>query len=322
MISALWSAARDACTLRDDGWQTADSMPYFYGVSGPSRELDVRWCPASGDRGEEGYAMQHPERRLLVCVDMERYSRRGNVQQYEAQQDFHRLLREAADEVGMSRVGWTTQQAGDGELAILPREVPEARVIGRFLPELNRRLRSYNASRLPQARIRLRVAVHQGMVHLDGANGFPGQAVVTVSRLCDAAPVRRALAACPDAGIALVVSSDIYRDVVTEYPEEILPERFQRIEVVHADKGFRELAWLCVLGEETTPWRDGVSPGSADRPTEPTGRGNTGQGGDPSAGGGIRTGDIRVDGQNAVGPGAIAIGSIGRDANIRPESNQ
>ncbi|TCB95405.1 hypothetical protein E0H26_20700 [Micromonospora zingiberis] len=278
--------------------------------------------PGLGGRGEEGDDMQHPERRLLVCVDMERYSRRGNIQQYEAQQDFHRLLREAADEVGMDRVGWTTQQAGDGELAVLPRELPEARVIGRFLPELNRRLRQYNASRLSVARIRLRVAVHQGMVHLDGANGFPGQAVVLVSRLCDAAPVRRALAAFPDAGVALVVSADIYRDVVTEYPEEIRPERFRRIEVVHADKGFREPAWLCVLDEDVTLWRDESSPGAEatppDAPPEPLAPGGTRRATEPPAGGGIRTGDIRVDGQNAVGPGAIAIGSIGRDAILRP----
>ncbi|WP_433532614.1 hypothetical protein ACQPYA_11620 [Micromonospora sp. CA-263727] len=289
--------------------------------------------------------MQHPERRLLVCVDMERYSRRDNVQQYEAQQDFHRLLREAAGEVGLDRVGWTTQQAGDGELAILPRELPEARVIGRFLPELNRRLRRYNASRLPVARIRLRVAVHQGMVHLDGANGFPGQAVVMVSRLCDAAPVRRALAAFPDAGVALVVSADIYRDVVTEYPEEIRPDRFRRIEVVHAEKGFREPAWLTVLDEDITSWRDDASPPPAaptpeppeppdppDAPDAPVASdppvtpdlpvGPGRRGGAPPVAGGIRTGDIRVEGQNAIGSGAMAIGSIGRDAVLRPETGR
>ncbi|MGC5054250.1 hypothetical protein ACLQ2S_22675 [Micromonospora sp. DT48] len=254
--------------------------------------------------------MRHPERRLLVCVDMERYSRRTNHQQYEAQHDFHRLLREAADAVGMDRVGWTTQQSGDGELAILPRDVSEARVIGRFVPELDRLLRRYNVSRLPAARIRLRVAVHQGMVHLDGANGFPGQAVVAVSRLCDAQPVRRALAAFPDAGVALVVSADIYRDVVTEYPEELRPDRFRRVDVVHPAKEFREPAWLCVVDEDLTSWVDlPTTPG--EEPTRPCPAS-----GEPPEGpaGGIRTGDIVVEGQNAVGPGAMAIGSIGRDA--------
>ncbi|MGW0507312.1 hypothetical protein [Micromonospora sp. NPDC003241] len=276
--------------------------------------------------------MRHPERRMLICVDMERYSGRGNVQQYEAQQDFHRLLREAAAEVGLHREGWTTQQSGDGELAILPRELPEAYLIGRFVPELNRRLRRYNVSRLPSARIRLRIAVHQGMVHLDGANGFPGQAVVLVSRLCDAAPVRRALAAFPDAGIALVVSSDIYRDVVTEYPEQIRPDRFQRIDVRIPDKRFEAQAWLCVVDEDIASWTGGESPEPSgevgeNRSGEETGRGAGRDGApayrtpDPSAGG-IRTGDIRVDGQNAVGHGAMAIGSVGRDVHLRPGADR
>ncbi|QKW13312.1 hypothetical protein [Verrucosispora sp. NA02020] len=271
--------------------------------------------------------MRHPERRMLICVDMERYSGRGNVQQYEAQQDFHRVLRETAEEVGLRREDWRTQQSGDGELAILPRELPEAHLIGRFVPELNRRLRRYNASRLPAARIRLRIAVHQGMVHLDGANGFPGQAVVLVSRLCDAAPVRRALAAFPDAGIALVVSSDIYRDVVTEYPEQIRPDRFKRIDVRIPDKQFQAQGWLCVVDEDVASWVGDESPEVSGGVSEPRLEEER-RGGYPAyrapdpVAGGIRTGDIRVDGQNAVGHGAMAIGSVGRDVHLRPGTDR
>ncbi|MFJ8580847.1 hypothetical protein [Micromonospora sp. NPDC093277] len=265
--------------------------------------------------------MHHPERRLLVCVDMERYSRRSNLQQYEAQKEFHSLLRGAASAVGLDRMTWSTQQAGDGELAILPRDVPESQVIGRFVPELNRRLRAYNASRVEAARIRLRIAVHQGLVHLDGANGFPGAAVVLVCRLCDARPVKRALAAFPEAGVALVVSTEIFRDVVREYPEEMRPERFQRIRASHADKDFEEYAWVCVVDEDVsaTPLHDGDQTGRASGAERilPTLTGRTGADSPHSAdsgGGGIRTGDIRVRGQNAIGTNATAIGSVGRDA--------
>lgn len=263
--------------------------------------------------------MRDPERRLLISVDMERYSRRSNLQQYEAQEHFRKLLHEAASDVGLDRVTWTTQQAGDGELAILPRDVAESRVIGRFVPELNRRLRGYNSSRVPAARIRLRVAVHQGMVHLDGANGFPGNAVVFVCRLCEAEPVKRALAAFPDAGVALIVSTDIFRDVVTEYPEEMRPERFRRIEVVHPEKQFQEYAWLCVVDEDMAavpvaadapPAAPADVPSDAARDPRPSGPAASRT---PLGEGGIRTGDIRVDGQNAIGPGATAIGSVGRD---------
>ncbi|MEU5672091.1 hypothetical protein ABZ749_17340 [Micromonospora sp. NPDC047753] len=265
--------------------------------------------------------MQHPERRLLISVDMERYSRRSNLQQYEAQRYFRELLHEAADTVGLDRVAWTTQQAGDGELAIVPREVSESRVIGKFVPELNRRLRSHNSSRLPVARIRLRVAVHQGLVHLDGANGFPGNAVVFVCRLCEADPVKKALAAFPEAGVALVVSTEIFRDVVSEYPEEMRPERFLRIEVAHPDKEFREHAWLCVVDEDLSGVSvPGVVPpdgeGSAQAVEESADNGEAEAANRAADHGGIRTGDIRVKGQNAIGHGATAIGSLGRDTNF------
>lgn len=267
-----------------------------------------------------GTAMEHPERRLLISVDMESYSRRGNILQYEAQQAFHELLHAAAGAVGLDRVAWSTQRAGDGELAILPRDVPESRVIGRFVPELNRRLRAYNSSRLPAARVRLRIAVHQGLVHLDGANGFPGNAVVFVSRLCDADPVRRALAAFRDAGVALVVSTDIYRDVVLEYPEEMRPERFRQVRISKPDKGFDEYAWLCVVDEDLSmvPALTGDGPddpeGGAGSPAAPSPGPVRPDSGHAPPTGGFSVGDVRVHGQNAIGPGATAIGSVGRDA--------
>ncbi|MEV0004830.1 hypothetical protein AB0H28_21460 [Micromonospora sp. NPDC050980] len=265
-------------------------------------------------------SMHHPERRLLISVDMERYSRRSNLQQYEAQQEFRRLLHDAAVAVGLDRSAWRTQQAGDGELAILPREAPEARVIGRFVPELSRRLRVYNSTRVPAARIRLRMAVHQGIVHLDGANGFPGTAVVRVCRLCDAEAVKHALAAFPGAGVALVVSSDIYQDVVCEYPEELRPERFRRVRVSHPAKDFEEHAWLHVIDEDMSsmPPKGGehtAPAGAAERapsgaPAPPPGPAGSGDAG-------IHIGSLQVDGQNAIGANATAIGSVGRDTTIR-----
>jgi hypothetical protein len=274
--------------------------------------------------------MEQPERRLLIAVDMERYSRRTNLQQYEAQRAFQLVLHEAATAVGLDRISWRTQQAGDGELAILPTDAREPRVIGRLVPELDRLLRRYNADRLPEARVRLRVALHQGMVHLDGANGFPGSAAVEVCRLCDADQLKHALAAFPNAGVALIVSDGIYRDVVVEYPEELRPERFRRVEVRHPGKDFRQPAWICVIDEDlsTLPeWTDLTEPAPGTRPGRDPRRSSPGARGRSvprdrsgwASGAGIRTGDVRVHGPNAIGHGALAIGSVGDNARIRGE---
>nr|MDT0663210.1 hypothetical protein [Micromonospora sp. DSM 115978] len=253
--------------------------------------------------------MEHPERRLLISVDMERYSGRNNPQQYEAQRAFRQLLQDAATAVGLDRMSWKTQQAGDGELAILPAGTREPRVIGRFVPELNRVTRSYNSTRLPVARIRLRVALHQGLVHLDGANGFPGTAVIEVCRLCDAVPLKRALAAFPDAGVALIVSAGIYREVVSNYPEELRPERFRQVEVAHPAKGFREPAWLCVLDEDVSTLP--AEPATGQGPSAATDDRRGPVPAPPPAAGGISVGSIQVTGQNAIGHGSMAIGSTG-----------
>src|SRR5690242_18680332 len=115
----------------------------------------------------------HPRRCVLVAVDMERYSPRDNPRQFQAQQLFRDVMAEAVASVGLQRDNWTTQQSGDGELAILPADTSELTVVADFVPALDRSLRAHNRSLLPEAKVRLRVAIHQGLVHLTGANGYP-----------------------------------------------------------------------------------------------------------------------------------------------------
>lgn len=189
-----------------------------------------------------------PERRVLVCADMESYSRRDNVLQHRAQVALTRILNEATGELGLSRVSWKIQQGGDGELAILPTGTSERLIVTGLAPIVDRLLRQHNRGLSPEARVRLRIAVHQGLVHLDGANGFPSEAVVHVCRLADAPAVKAALRRFPGADVALIVSDPIYREVVQHY-RELRPEHFARVSAVLPDKDFRASAWIYVPGE-------------------------------------------------------------------------
>jgi hypothetical protein len=197
-----------------------------------------------------------PDRRLLVAVDMEQYSGKTNEQQYESQQTFQRVMREATQAVGLDRVHWMTQRGGDGELAILPGGTPEPIVVGGLVRAMDRSLREHNRYLVPAARVRLRVAVHEGLVHLDGENGYPGEAVVAVSRLVDAKPLKRALTKLPDAGVGLIVSERIFRDVVSQYLDEVRPERFSRVWVSFPGKGFESEAWIYVPDEDVNQLGD------------------------------------------------------------------
>lgn len=189
-----------------------------------------------------------PHRRVLVAVDMESYSSRNNVLQYRAQGAFRQILADATADVGLDRVAWKTQQGGDGELAILPPGVSERTVAAKLAPVADRLLRQHNQGLAPEAKIRLRLAVHQGLVHLDGANGFPGDAVVHVCRLVDSPQAKDALRRFPSANVALVVSDSLFREVIEHYGD-LRPDQFAEVRAEIPDKRFSAPAWIYVPGE-------------------------------------------------------------------------
>ena len=251
----------------------------------------------------------HPRRCVLVAVDMERYSPRDNLRQYRAQQVFREVMAEAVASIGLERESWTTQQSGDGELAILPAETSELTVVADFVPALDRILREHNDSLLPAAKIRLRVAIHQGLVHLTGANGYPGEAVVEVCRLLDAEPLRQALGAFPRASVALIVSRSIFQDVVRHRYRGLRPERFAQVQV--AVKQLIADAWIYVPDEDasTIAWERPAPPPSETpakvKPDETPAKGKP----DPAPATYHISGNT-THGPAVFGPGGTSIGTV------------
>ncbi|MEV0270443.1 hypothetical protein AB0H43_16805 [Hamadaea sp. NPDC050747] len=250
------------------------------------------------------------DRRLLIAADMESYSSRDNVLQYRAQRGFHDVMNAAARRLGLDRLQWVTQQNGDGELAILPEGTDETRIVTTLPPVVDRLLRDYNRGLAAEARVRLRIALHEGLVHLDGANGFPGEAIVTVCRLVDSSAAKRALKVFPNANVALIVSDRIYRDVVRHY-HDLRPERFQRVTAQVTGKNFGEPAWIYVPDEDATKVslddsQPIAAPREHDAGTRPTGQRDTQ----------ATYGRITTHGPAAFGNGNIVAGHIGQ---VSPE---
>jgi class 3 adenylate cyclase len=205
--------------------------------------------PRRLERGTPVPDISDPRRRLVISADMANYSRRNNMLQYHAQRDFRQIMDAAAAELAVDRPSWRQQQGGDGELAILPPDASERTLVAKLTPVLDTLLRQYNVGRTAESRIRLRVAVHQGLVHLDGANGFPGEAVNTVSRLVDAPVLKDALRRrFPRANVGLIVSDQLYSDVVCHY-HDLRPDLFQKVVAELPDKDFCQPAWLYVPHE-------------------------------------------------------------------------
>ncbi|MFE6036494.1 hypothetical protein [Streptomyces sp. NPDC056452] len=186
------------------------------------------------------------ERRLLLTVDAEGYGRADVVTQREFQEAITRLLGEAADAARLDREGWTTQQGGDSVFAVLPAEASEPVLVDVFMRSLDAGLRVFNRNRNPQARLRLRAAVHFGPAS-PGANGFVDTAPVEIARIRDSAALRTALKEAPEACLAVGVSATVFRDVVRgEAHTTLRKDEFRQVRV--KEKEFRGKAWIWVPG--------------------------------------------------------------------------
>jgi hypothetical protein len=174
-----------------------------------------------------------PEHRVLVTADIEDYSSRNDAEQRVLQSALGDSLDSAADRAELNRQAWLRQVGGDGVFAVLPRDTDVAALMDVFIRELDTALGVHNRRRADDhwSRIRLRLAVHVGPIHMDGAIGWPGQHAVLPARLRDSAPVRAALAALPDADLAVIVSTEVYRDYITQGPGEPRPSDFRSVHV-------------------------------------------------------------------------------------------
>ncbi|MFG1639596.1 hypothetical protein ACGFMK_04870 [Amycolatopsis sp. NPDC049252] len=178
-------------------------------------------------------------------MDVQGYGSRDDQQHAAIQSGLLSVADTAAARCGLDRSVWHRQGAGDGELAILPGAVPEPAVTDDYVRELVAGLADHNHDLAPEARMRIRIAIHHG-VAMPGANGWTGQGVVGVSRLVDSAPLRAALNAFPEADLAVVVSRQIYTDVVAQRHTSLKPAEFR--EVVVQQKEYTDVAWVRVPG--------------------------------------------------------------------------
>jgi len=155
------------------------------------------------------------------------------------------LLATAARAAGLARESWVRQGSGDGELAIIPPGESEPAVVDGFVGELAGLLYRRNRDRAPADRLLLRLAVDHGLAG-PTSNGFSGRPVLAVSRLVNAAVVKQALVAAADASLAVIVSQQVYTDLIISGHTSLEPSLFRRVRV--REKELDEHAWLRVPG--------------------------------------------------------------------------
>ncbi|MFI7675008.1 hypothetical protein [Actinophytocola sp. NPDC049390] len=190
--------------------------------------------------------------RLCIAIDVEKYSRFGNPDAEHAQERFVHALRYARNRAGLSAADVSIDRSGDGQFLVLPPGLDESSAIPAFVTGLSVAMRRTNERSSRHFRLRLRVAMHRGLLK-PGINGWVGHAAIAVHRLLDSTSLRTALRRTPTATFALAVSDSLYRDVVAHGYPGLASASFHRTVVNIRHKAFREPAWIYLDEEPATP---------------------------------------------------------------------
>jgi hypothetical protein len=185
-------------------------------------------------------------RQLIVAYDVEHYSGRGSRREYATQQRLSDILEFAFEESGVPAGQAKVQEQGDGGLALLPTggTVDEPRLTVGLINALIRGLAELNEDLVQSAQVRLRVGLHEGVVHR-ADHGYVGPAVIEACRLRDSDPVRTALADS-DAPLVVVAADSLYQDVLSQSYHGLPGSAFTPVEV--RVKSYSGQAWIYVPG--------------------------------------------------------------------------
>ncbi len=240
------------------------------------------------------------QRSLLVCCDLKSYGAADDQLQRELQELLVRTLDRAGEAAGLDRTAWRRQAKGDEEWAVLPAATPEGDVVDRYVRALDAELARTNRYRVPVAKLRMRMAIHFGTT-VEGANGYPGQDAVLVSRLLNSEPPHAALEQSPDSDLVVVLSDTLFTSLVAAGHTTLRPGDFRRVDVRVKDFHGHGWMWLpsgdvhsLVLGADAP----GARPGAAADPVSPV------------------VGSPASVNQHATATGGSTVIQAGRDAHV------
>ncbi|MFG2007397.1 hypothetical protein ACGFNU_50430 [Spirillospora sp. NPDC048911] len=179
----------------------------------------------------------------LIGVDIPRFGdplRTDDVQRVLR----HGLYEQMKDAFHATGVPWQAchhEDRGDGILIVIPPDVRAAEILGPLSQHLTAGLRRSNQAADSLCRLRMRIAVHAGEIHRDDY-GLLGQPLILLYRLLNAPTFKAALENAPNADLGILVSDQLYKDVVTS--GLIDPDAYQRLPIDHKETHTCGHLWL------------------------------------------------------------------------------
>lgn len=181
--------------------------------------------------------------RTIVVVDVEGFGawQRTNNHQLMVRRGLYGCLRTAFDRAGISWASCETGDRGDGAFILAPPEVPKSLFVDALPGRLVDALTEHNELHTPQARIRLRMAVHAGEINYDD-HGVTAASVNLTFRLADSAALKSALA--DSTGILALITSSWFFDEVVRHSATAGPDTYRQVTV--AVKETVTPAWIAL----------------------------------------------------------------------------
>lgn len=153
-------------------------------------------------------------------------------------------LRRSFDGTGIRYAACYREDRGDGALVVIPPSVDTATLLTSLVHRLRAEVRQHNDVSVDTAQMRLRLAVHTGIVRSD-AEGLVGTAVNHVFRILEAPQLKQILRGT-GAELALIASERVYDDVIRHGLGLVDPAEYHRIELRVKETG--TVAWITVPG--------------------------------------------------------------------------
>ncbi|MFI2209039.1 hypothetical protein [Streptomyces sp. NPDC020141] len=257
--------------------------------------------------------MSEPVHRVILLLDIEKYSDRDDVEQAYLRRMLYDVTDQVLEAAGIDETLRIRADRGDSVMELIDANASPTALLRAVLTEIPVQLRMVNRMASRSAQIRLRTVVADGYVAVDGYNGWVGSDLNHACRLLDAQLLRDALRERTD-DFALCVSQSVHSGIVRHDHPGIPRDRFHAVTV--GSKNGPLNAWLYGPvpgsrgpgnGPEHRPEdaqdhrEEGAAPapgGVGDRPAPEVGtaapRGGVSvsfQGGSPSFGGSLVTGD-------------------------------
>lgn len=195
----------------------------------------------------------------IICTDIVESSRYEGVRQAALARDLRRTFDQACNEIGLSLDIGDRMDRGDSEVIVVRTGLSPAHLVAGLCREFGGALQQFNRHLDAGARLRIRMAIHRGVV-VGGAGRWDGHAVVDANRILNARRLRDALADSPTASLAVGISDAVHAVTVRERLLGLDPVAWSPFEISKSEKGGGIRAWAQVDGRFPPPARTVASP--------------------------------------------------------------